>query len=362
MLVIKNGKIVTMTGRLIDGGDILIENSVIRDLTDESSYVPTLSDTVIDAKGFFVFPGFIDMHTHCGLDGTASGDAYRNELLITPYMKTSMFINPDSTDFTDRLSSGITSTLVAPFDSRIVGGKCCMVKTYSHDGKLNIVSDDCGIQFSLAGMSDENYSVYPDSIPAFIKDDLRCAREYLSPNNKSDNVLDSPSFSAYGSILSCDKPAFFNVTDEHQFNIAEKIAKSFSLNAVMVLDMKDTAGLLGLYDMPFIIDPSKVGNLTLKNLAGEISSNNAEFAISASSHDFLPVNTGLFVRAGLDMEKGFEAITTNPAAICGLSNKIGSLQSGLDADIVLWNDNPLEIMAKVVCSVVGGHIAYSELS
>lgn len=359
MLVIKNGRIVTMAGRLIDGGDILIEEGRIRDITDDTAYVPTLSDTVIDAGDMFVFPGFIDMHTHCGLDGTVQGDAFRDELFITPYMKTAMYINPDSPDFTDRLSCGITSTLVAPFDDRIVGGRCCVVKTYAHDGKLSIVTDDCGMQFSLAGMGNDNYIVFPDSVPSFIKDDLRSAREYLFSDSNSAKSLESPSFSAYSSVLSCEKPAFFNVSDEKQYRIAEGIAEAFSLNAVMVLDMKGMDDITDLLDTPFVIDPSRVGNITLMNLAGEISSCDTAFAISASSHDFLPVNTGIFVRAGLDMSTGFEAITTMPASICGLSDRIGSLRSGLDADIVIWNDNPLDVMAQVVCAIVGGRVAYS---
>ena len=356
MLVIKNGKIVTMAGRLIDGGDILVEDNIIREVRDDTSYQPTTSDTVINAEGFFVFPGFIDMHTHCGMDGSFAGDAYRPELFIAPYIKTAKYINPDSADFTDKLNCGITSALVAPFDDRIVGGRCCLVKTAAHEGRLDIVTDNCGMHFSLCGMDNKDYVVYPDSIPAFIKDDLRSAREYLSP--ETDNKLESPAFSAYEPVLSGTSPAYFTVSSPDQVKIAENIADSFALNAVIVVSAKDPECIEMIESRRFVIDPSGIRASAMKRTAEEMLSRDTGFAISASECDILSVNAGLLVRAGLDMQSGFEAITTTPAEICGLSDRIGALSPGMDADIVIWNGNPLEVLSEVVYSVVNGRIAY----
>lgn len=355
MLVIKNGKIVTMAERLIDGGDILVDNGKICDVSDSDEYEPKLSDTVINAENCFVFPGFVDIHTHCGLDGTLPGDIYRPELFIAPYVRTLRYINMDSESFSDRVSCGITSVLVAPFEDRIVGGKCCLLKTAAYDGKPSVVYEDCGISFSLAGMSDTNCTVTPYSVPYFIRDELRSAGEYL---NGDMTQLESPSLSEYKSVLSGNTPAFFYVCNTGQIETAERIAKNFSLNAVMVLGEGNDAELTFCGTSPVVIDPSLSGNLSLKRTAHEIVKCNTDFAVSASAKDILSVNAGLLVRSGMDMSRAIAAITTTPARICGAEDRIGSLKTGADADIVVWNGNPLEVMSQVVYTVIDGRIVF----
>lgn len=366
MLVIKNGKIVTMTGRLIDGGDILTENGVIREIHDTSEYEPHSDDTVIDATDCFVFPGFIDMHTHCGLDGTRLGDVYLKERFIAPEASTYKSINPQNEAFYDCICSGVTSVMVAPFDEQIVGGKCCVVKTYSGDNNsLNTVSEFCGIKFSLCGMSGEDSVVLPDSIPRFIKKELRSALEYISPNTHMLQGLMSPALDSYKPMLLEKMPAFISVSDEMQLSIAESIIKDFNLNGVLVLrSVENTPAYSSLFEnkkTPFIINPINMGASCRKQFSSSLTTQ--DFAVSSYhphvSSDILPVNVGMLVRDGLDMQSGFESITTKPAQICRLYDKIGSLSVGMDADIVVWNDNPLEVLSNVLYTVIDGKVVYS---
>ena len=345
-----------MAQRLIDGGDILIEDGKIRSITDNSDYTPAPCDVVIDAKFRFVFPGFIDIYTHCGLDGTRTGDIYREEMFIAPYVHTSRYINAGSDDFSDKASCGITAVAVAPFSERIVGGKCCLIKTKSDDGKPNIVSEDCGTLFSLTGMSDVNYVVFPESIPSFIKSELYSASTYLSQDDGS--ALASPALSAYENVLTKKAPAYFSVCSDEQLKIAENIAERFSLNAVMLMDIRDAEFGAMPKTAPFVINPSHVGNAKRRLIAESIKDTDADFAISSQEADTLSVNAGLFVRSGLSMQSGFEAITTTPANLCGADDRIGSLSEGMDADIVIWNGNPLEVLSEVVYTIIDGKVAY----
>ena len=72
----------------------------------------------------------------------------------------------------------------------------------------------------------------------------------------------------------------------------------------------------------------------------------------------LPLCAGMAVKAGLPMMEGLRAITINAARICGVSDRVGSLEVGKDADIVLFGGNPLEMFTHTLCTIINGKIVY----
>jgi len=72
----------------------------------------------------------------------------------------------------------------------------------------------------------------------------------------------------------------------------------------------------------------------------------------------LPLCAGMAVKAGLPMLEGLKAITINPAIICGVDDRIGSLEVGKDADVVIYSGNPMEIFTETYCTIIDGKIAY----
>lgn len=72
----------------------------------------------------------------------------------------------------------------------------------------------------------------------------------------------------------------------------------------------------------------------------------------------LPLCAGLAVKAGLPMEEGFRAITIYPAKICGVADRIGSLEVGKDADIAIFDGNPMEIFTRTLYTIINGEIVY----
>ena len=70
---------------------------------------------------------------------------------------------------------------------------------------------------------------------------------------------------------------------------------------------------------------------------------------------------GFAVSEGLPYEEAWKAITINPATALGIANRVGSLETGKDGDVVIWNKDPLtEIGTKAYITVVDGKIVYSE--
>lgn len=74
----------------------------------------------------------------------------------------------------------------------------------------------------------------------------------------------------------------------------------------------------------------------------------------------LPLCAGLAVKAGLPMEEGFKSITIYPAKICGVSDRVGSLEAGKDADIAIFDGNPMEVFTHTLYTLIDGKIVYQK--
>ena len=77
---------------------------------------------------------------------------------------------------------------------------------------------------------------------------------------------------------------------------------------------------------------------------------------------YLPICAGLAVKEGLSLEEGLKAITINAARICRVDKRVGSLKKGKDADIAIFDGNPMEIFTKTLCTIIDGEIVYENFS
>ena len=75
---------------------------------------------------------------------------------------------------------------------------------------------------------------------------------------------------------------------------------------------------------------------------------------------FLPICAGLAVKSGLAADEGLRAITINPAMICGVDERVGSLEVGKDGDIAIFDGNPMEVFTKALCTIIEGKIVYTD--
>ena len=72
----------------------------------------------------------------------------------------------------------------------------------------------------------------------------------------------------------------------------------------------------------------------------------------------LPLCAGLAVKSGLALEEGYKAITIHPAVICGVGNRVGSLEPGKDADIAIFTGNPMEVFSETLYTIIDGQVVY----
>ena len=74
----------------------------------------------------------------------------------------------------------------------------------------------------------------------------------------------------------------------------------------------------------------------------------------------LPLCAGMAVKSGLPMEDGLRAITVNPARICGVADRMGSLEPGKDADIAIFSGNPMEVFTQTRYTIIDVQVVYGE--
>lgn len=151
VLAIRGGKVHTITNGIIENGTILVEDGKITAVGSGLSIPPGAE--VIEAEGKFIFPGFIDAHTHMGMfeEGMGFEGEDGNELTdpITPHLRALDGINPEDLAFKDALAAGITTVISGPGSGNVVGGQTLAMKTAGGTMEEMVIKDPVGMKIAF---------------------------------------------------------------------------------------------------------------------------------------------------------------------------------------------------------------------
>lgn len=385
MLFIKNGVINTVTNGIIHG-DILIENGKIIEIGTNISYPQDAQ--VIDANGNQVYPGFIDAHTHLGLweDGMGFEGADGNEETdpITPHLNPIDGINPMERSFEEARNGGITSVCSTPGSANVMGGQCIAIKTVGRRIDKMVIKNPVASKIAFGENPKSCYGQEEKapqtrmSIAAMLRETLKEAEQYLDAilMHEEDDENEKPDYDikmeSLLPVLRREIPFKVHAHRADDMFTAIRIAKEFNLR--LTLD-HCTEGHLIVEDLveegyPVVVGPSlsERSKIELRNLtfdtAGILS--NAGMNVSLTTDHpvvplhYLPICAGIAVKHGMIYEKAIEAITINAAKLLGIEDRVGSLEIGKDADIIIWDNDPLEIQSNVLYTIIDGKIVYSK--
>ena len=385
MLVIINGKIKTMEDRDYEDGYVRIEQGRIAAVGDmrecDRSLLKNRKDIqVIDAKGNLVMPGIIEAHCHMGITeekkGMEGDDCNENVDPITPYLRAIDAINPLDAAFHDALQAGITSAMIGPGSANVVGGQFAFLKTHGRCIDRMIVKAPAAMKVAFGENPKVNYSGQGNSpvtrmaIAAMLREELTKAKEYQKKRETDPEKETDFRYECWLPVLKGEIPIKAHAHRADDILTAVRIAREFGLRMTidhcseghLIMDELKAAGF------PAIVGPDMASRnkIEVKNMAfktaGLLSQNGILTAITTdhpvSMIQFLPICAGLAVKAGMDMEEGLKAITINAARICGVADRVGSLAVGKDADIVIFDGNPMEVFTRNLCTIVDGKIVY----
>lgn len=385
MLII-HAEIHTMAGREIHNGTIRVHRGVIQTV-GRTALKPKPGEQVLDVAGAGVYPGFVDAHTHLGMweDGlTFEGDDGNEETdPVAPQLRAVDAVNPMDRCFSEALQAGVTTVVTGPGSANPIGGQLAAVKTYGTRMDDMIVKAPVAIKMALG---ENPKSVYHGknetpstrmATAALIREELYKAKRYLEDTEraKTDKDFDAPEFdmkcASLVPALKGEVEVHFHAHRADDIFTAIRIAKEFRLNYVIVhgteghliakaLKKEGARVLSG----PFLCDRCKP---ELKNLTprtpGILAKNGVLTAIITDHPvvplQYLPVCAALAVREGMDPAEALKAITVNPAKICGIDDRVGTIESGKDADLVVFDSDPLSLTAKPRYVIAGGELVES---
>ena len=383
MLLIKNGKIHTMTGEIYVNDCILINNGKIEKIAKKID-VSNEDLQVIDAKGGWVMPGFIDAHCHIGImeEGIKFEGMDLNEYssAITPHLRAIDGINPRDRAFKSAIETGITTVMTGMGSSNPIGGQFAIIKTYGKSIDEMLVKAPAALKIAF-GENPKSIFGKKGKMPvtrmgtvALIRETLYKARNYK--NRKEQALREGKIFDidikmeSIMPVLNGEIPLKAHAHRSDDILTAIRIAKEFGVK--LTIDHGTEANLVIDYikesGFPVIAGPNM-------NFRGKVETQNRSYDTTKilqesgilyaiiTDHpvvpiEFLPLSAALAVKNGLQEEEALKAITINAAKILGIDNRVGTLEEGKDADICIYNDNPLNIISKNMYTIISGNIVY----
>lgn len=382
-----NAKIYTMNcnDTVYENGYVEITDGKITSVGEAENITPNSDD--IDLKGMCLYPGFIDAHCHVGVweDGLGFEGSDGNEETdpCTPHLRAVDMINPLDFCFEEAAKAGVTSVASGVGSANPVGGSFLAMKTAgSKQIDKRIIKNPIGIKFALGENPKTVYegkNQQPNTrmaTAAIIREQLFKAKRYLKDTeeaaNDTSDEISPPDFDmkceALIPLLNKQIKAHFHCHRADDIFTAIRIAEEFSLDYVLIhategaiiadeLAQKPIQAVVG----PILCDRSKpeLKNLTIKT-SSVLNENNIKFAICTDHPvtpiQYLGVSAGLAVKGGLPYYQALKAITANAAEILGISQRIGSVEIGKDADLCCFAGNPLEVMSAPSLVMIDGKV------
>jgi len=384
MLII-NGKILTMADATYEKGFVWIKGEKIHavgDMKDCPMEFIKEEQEVLDVNGAWVMPGLIDAHCHVGISEEKTGfigdDCNEATEPVTPQLRALDGINPMDPAFHDAIMTGITSLMTGPGSANVVGGQSVFMKVQGRNIDKMVVKAPAAMKVAFGENPKVAYGdkdVMPATrlgIAAMLREELFRAKQYKDKldNGELEDTDRDFKLECWLPVLRKEIPLKAHAHRADDILTAIRIAKEFDLK--MSLDHCTEGHLIAdeiaASGFPAIVGPDltsrskiEVKNISFKT-AGILDRAGIMIAIMTdhpvSFISYLPICAGLSVKAGLSMEGGLKAITINAAKICGVDNRVGSLEPGKDGDIAVFSGNPMETFTKTLYTIINGEIIY----
>ncbi len=381
LMLIKNGKIMTMTNLRLDSGCILTDKDKIKKIAQTIDERENADCVIIDANGGWVMPGLIDAHCHIGIQeegvGSVGNDSNETAKPITPHIRALDAVNPMDKAFHGAIKAGITSVMVGPGSANVVGGQFAFIKTHGRCIDEMMVLAPAAMKVALGENPKSNYGdnhMMPStrmSVGAMLREELREARDYAQSKEKgSENFSEDFTRECWLPVFNGDIPLKAHVHRADDILTAIRIAKEFGLK--MTLDHCTEGHLIAdkirESGYPAIVGPSLASRNKIEiqymdfKTSGVLHKAGVKVAIMTdhpvSLIQSLPVCAGLAAKEGLGIDEALKAITINAAQICNTASRVGSLEAGKDADIAVFDGNPLKVFTHCLYTIINGEVVY----
>jgi imidazolonepropionase-like amidohydrolase len=381
-IAIAGGRVVPIEGDPIDGGTVLVTDGKISAVLGPGTPLPD-GVQVIDAAGKWVLPGLIDAHTHLGAyeDGMGWAGADTNELTGPNQAQVRVVdaINPADIGFRDAIAGGVLAVNVQPGSGNPIGGQTAAVRCWGRTVEDMVLRAPSGLKSALGENPKRNYGNRNETpatrlgTASVIRSALVAAANYLAEQDNA--AADEPAkrdlkLESLGLALRREIPWRQHCHRADDIATALRIAAEFGTD--LVIDHGTEAYLIAdkiaAAGVPVVIGPlltsrSKV-ELRNRTIASPalLAAAGVAFAIT-TDHPVVPihflVHSATFaVREGLSPTEALRSLTITPARVMGIDGRLGSIEPGKDADLVIWSGDPLDVMSRAERCLIAGREVY----
>lgn len=382
MLCIKNGTIHDAVHEEGYIADVLIENEKIVKI--EKNIPVTSEDTVVDATGRYIYPGFIDAHSHIGTAGYGIGfeGQDHNEMgdILSPQLRGIDGIQPMDESFRMAALAGVTSVATGPGSANVLGGTFTAIKTIGKRVDDMIIKKEVAMKCAFGENPKRCYKDKGNSCRMTTSSKLReilfQAKEYeekleVAGDDRSKRPAFDMKLHALLPVLRKEIPLKAHAHQADDMFTAIRIAKEFDVKLTLehVTEGHLIVEELAKENFPLAVGPTltHATKFELRNKSwstpGLLANAGCQVSIITDSpviqQQHLTLCAGMAVKAGMKPFDALKAITINPAKHVGIEERVGSLEVGKDADIVITNGNPFEISTTIEQVYINGALIFS---
>lgn len=405
-IAIRGGTVLTMAGPPIQRGTVLIRGGKIAAVGPDVA-VPA-GATVVDATGKYVMPGLVDAMTYFGIDAQ---DLAETSEPITPEIRTITAYDPTGEGFAggagavrsrELLVGGVTTQHVGPGDATIVSGQGAVVKTAGPSFDAIILREPAGMEMSLGMGPTRTFRARnrtPNTHPAVVsllRQALIRAQEYDQARRLYDARPEAerartpapryePGMDALVQVLRRKVPARIQANTVTDIRGAMRLAEEFGFDLVIhggaqayqmksELAAKKIPVVVGPISHPYISgeeipdlkeypapDERNAGWLAAAGVPVSIASFSRGLGNLASGvgGKWLLIDAAIAEGYGMPRDEILRALTINPARVLGVADRVGSLEVGKDADVIVLDGPPLAMKTWVERVYVNGELVHT---
>jgi imidazolonepropionase-like amidohydrolase len=380
LVAITGGKLLTITHGTIENGVILLENGKITAVGPATSTKVPKDAQVFVAKGMTVYPGLFDAETQLGLveveSDENSNDQVERSDEIFPQMRVVDAFHAETARIPIERINGVTNAIVAPAAEDSVAGQDALIQLYGKDRNAMILTPDIALAMNFGGDVRRRGGVsgsakFPSTrmgLASQLRQTFLDTQNYMAekaeaakPDHKGPPAKIDLKFEALIPYLRGDKPVVFGAYESYEVEVAMGIAREFHLKVILdhITHAQNVLDTIASYKVPVIVgsiyDAPQANERfdAVYSLPAELQKRGVKIALSSFSDGpsadsrNLPYAAGYAVAYGLPYDEAMKAITLNPAEMFGVGDKLGSLDVGKVANVVIANGDPLDVRTSV---------------
>ena len=392
-VVLKGGKLLTITHGVIENGAVVLQGGKITAVGPAASVSVPSGAQVVDVTGMTVYPGLIDSETNLGLT-EISAEASTNDLIemsdeIMPHMRTWEAFHAESTLIPVARMNGITNAVVAPSSGDTLPGQDSFIQLAGASATEMLLIRDLAMPLNFTGDERRNKGgfdkrKFPSTrmgLAAQLRQAFLDAQDYRSKwgdydRKKADAARDKkpePSapkrdlkLEALLPYLEGKKTIVLAADGPSDLETVVSLANEFKLKFVLnhISHSQAMLDYVASLKVPVIVGPIYEAPKenerydTVYSLPAQLYKRGVKIVFASySAHNVrnLPDEAGYATAFGLPYDEALKAITLNAAEIWGVADKLGSLDVGKTANVVVANGDPLDVKTDVKQVYIGGH-------